>query len=261
MADVDFRLGDCRQMLGTLPDDSVDLVFTDPPYGTTDIPLDKDFRRIDWAALSTELQRVLKPAGWAFWFFPGRHVGLISQHWQYRFEYCCVKPRGFEGHRTVRPLYSHELLWAFCQPELKRVNDLYFDRESLRTTGEPYKHCAAQGRTEYRDGMRAADEKEPHTNSGYREGTTVLYMRPKSIQPSRERTPHPTQKPLDLCRTIVRGYCPEGGTVLDPFAGSGTHLLAAVGLGRRAVGFEVEPRYYQMARVRLDGRLDGGLYG
>jgi site-specific DNA-methyltransferase (adenine-specific) len=57
--------------------------------------------------------------------------------------------------------------------------------------------------------------------------------------------------PLQLCRLLVMLLCPPGGLVLDPFCGSGTVLVAAAQLGHRALGFEVNPEYAELARARL----------
>lgn len=67
------------------------------------------------------------------------------------------------------------------------------------------------------------------------------------------RTGHPTQKPELLMRQIVKDFTDPGETILDPFAGSGTTLVAAVMHGRNAIGCELDPKYYEMARKRLEG--------
>ncbi len=77
-----------------------------------------------------------------------------------------------------------------------------------------------------------------------------------------ERTGWPTQKPLELLRMLVGACCPPGGVVLDPFCGSGTTLVAATMLGRRAIGFDRAPRAIELARDRLrrvdlDAPFDG----
>ena len=64
-------------------------------------------------------------------------------------------------------------------------------------------------------------------------------------------TVHPTQKPLRLMRWLVRLVTPPGGLVLDPFAGSGTTLVAAVLEGFRAAGCEIDPEYAAVARARI----------
>jgi site-specific DNA-methyltransferase (adenine-specific) len=66
-----------------------------------------------------------------------------------------------------------------------------------------------------------------------------------------EGNTHPTVKPVALMRWLVRLVCPPGGTVLDPFAGSGSTALAAMKEGRRCVGIERHPPYAEIARKRV----------
>lgn len=62
---------------------------------------------------------------------------------------------------------------------------------------------------------------------------------------------HPTIKPLDIIRTMIRNSCPPGGTVFDPFMGSGTTGVAAVLEGRNFIGCEIDPGYYKTAEQRI----------
>ena len=84
--------------------------------------------------------------------------------------------------------------------------------------------------------------------------------------PTKERprhddgTAHPTVKPLTLMRWLVRLVTPPGGTVLDPFAGSGTTLEAALLEGFHAIGIEANPDYLPLIRQRL-ARHDDTLFG
>ena len=64
---------------------------------------------------------------------------------------------------------------------------------------------------------------------------------------------HPTEKAVSILRPLVESFCPAGGVVLDPFAGSGSTLVAAALSGRRYVGIELEEKYVQLARRRLAG--------
>ncbi|MGJ4925968.1 DNA methyltransferase [Bradyrhizobium sp. HKCCYLS2038] len=63
---------------------------------------------------------------------------------------------------------------------------------------------------------------------------------------------HPTQKSIDVLRPLIEAFCPHGGTVLDPFCGSGSTLVAARSAGRGALGIEVDIRHCQTADLRLN---------
>ena len=62
---------------------------------------------------------------------------------------------------------------------------------------------------------------------------------------------HPTQKPIELFKWILENYSEEGQTILDPFLGSGTTLIAAKQLNRNAIGIEISPEYCEIAKQRL----------
>jgi site-specific DNA-methyltransferase (adenine-specific) len=68
-----------------------------------------------------------------------------------------------------------------------------------------------------------------------------------------ERVDHPTQKPLEIIERMVKASCPPGGTVLDPFMGSGTTAVAARRLGRHFTGFELNQAYCDLLAARLAG--------
>ncbi len=62
---------------------------------------------------------------------------------------------------------------------------------------------------------------------------------------------HPTQKPLEILTPLIEAFCPKDGLVLDPFAGSGSSLMAAKMLGRSYIGIELDARYHALAVRRL----------
>ena len=79
-----------------------------------------------------------------------------------------------------------------------------------------------------------------------------------------EKLDHPTQKPVVLFETPIRNHLRPGGLVYDPFAGSGTAIIAAEELGRKALAMEIDPRYMQVSIERWERftgrtaeRLDG----
>lgn len=83
-----------------------------------------------------------------------------------------------------------------------------------------------------------------------KKATDVLDI-PNINNMAKERVGWPTQKPLELLNTLVGACCPPGGTVLDPVCGSGTTLVAALGLGRSAIGLDINPDALRLAAARL----------
>jgi site-specific DNA-methyltransferase (adenine-specific) len=67
---------------------------------------------------------------------------------------------------------------------------------------------------------------------------------------------HPCPRQTDVCEYVVGNWCPDGGTILDPFMGSGTTGVAAVKLGRKFIGIEIEPKYFDIACKRIQAALD-----
>ncbi|MDX2147202.1 MAG: site-specific DNA-methyltransferase [Planctomycetota bacterium] len=88
-----------------------------------------------------------------------------------------------------------------------------------------------------------------------KKSTDVLDV-PSLNNMARERTGYPTQKPVALLELLVGAFAPAGGLVLDPCCGSGTTLVAAKGLGRRAIGFDMNPRAVELARKRLGEQVE-----
>ena len=90
-------------------------------------------------------------------------------------------------------------------------------------------------------------------------GDGVVHNVFKCKSPSPQKRIHTTQKPLDLVMQFVKLFSKPGGLVLDPFAGSGTTVVAAAALEREAVGYEADPENYQAACARIKGELNGTL--
>jgi DNA modification methylase len=92
-----------------------------------------------------------------------------------------------------------------------------------------------------------------NTEAGDRASAPRAYYTAKATAAERQGVTHPTVKPLDLMAYLCRLVTPPGGTVLDPFMGSGTTIKAAIGEGFHAIGIERDPAYFAMAEHRLNG--------
>lgn len=233
---VDLRHGDCIALLKTLSSNSVDLCCADMPYGTTAcrwdivIPLDP---------LWAELKRVCKPTAAILLFAqtPFDKVLGCSNLPMLRYEWIWEKTNatGFLNAKKM-PLKAHENVLVFYQ-KLPTYN-------AQKTTGHARKVAKRVQRCGEHYGV--ADKQTDYDS-------TERYPRSvQKLQSDRYTTNlHPTQKPLALLEYIIRTYSNPGEMVLDFCMGSGTAGHAAVNLGRRFTGFELDPDFFRVATGRI----------
>lgn len=229
----DLRLGDCLEVMAEIPDGSVDLILCDLPYGTTQnrwdsvIPLDElwsEYRRIARGAIVLTAQTPFDKA-----------LGASNMAWL-RYEWIWEKPKA-TGHLNAKraPLKAHENILVFSERQP--------NYNPQKTAGEPYKGCGGASR---------------HDNYGsfaaVREGSADGSRYPRSVLQFRHETKplHPTAKPVALMEYLIRTYTNEGDVVLDNCMGSGTTGVACANTGRRFIGIERDPGYFEIARSRIE---------
>ena len=221
--------------LRSLPQHSVDMLLTDPPYGTTrnfwdvPLPLPELWEAVRWA---------VKPEGAVLFFAqcPYDKVLGASNLPMLRYEWVWYKSRctGFLNARRA-PLKRTENILVFYQ-KLP-----YYDPQFEQ--GKPYKKTADRGGNSpnYGKFVRSGGGSE----DGLRFPGNLLTF------PSVQRTVHPTQKPVELCEYFIKTYTRPGEVVADICAGSGTTAVAAVNTGRRFICFETAPAFYAPATERI----------
>lgn len=227
--------GDYREGLAKLADASVDLVLTDPPYGTTAIGWDTapDLQEF-WQVVN----RVLKPEGVVVSFAaqPFTTDLINSNRKNFRYELIWHKSLavGFLDAK-IRPLRAHENIVVFAR---KLKSSTYNPQMGV---GKPFK--AKQGGVAAHYGQQRGGNSDNH---GTRYPRSVLhYNNAGGVRM------HPTQKPVDLVEYLIRTYSNEGDLVVDPFMGRGTTLKAAVAAKRVVVGCEREAEYCMKAAAWL----------
>lgn len=235
MTDINntIQLGDCYDVMRAIPDSSVDMLLTDPPYGTTNCAWDC---KIDIPAFFDQVWRVCKrnAAVLIFSQLPFACDLINAARRQYRYDIVWVKNRGV-GFMNARkmPLRAHELILAFYKA-LPTYNP-------QMTKGTPYK-VKSNGKCAKCYEVR---ENVLTINHGTRYPLDVLkYANVNNGQ-------HSTQKPLALVENLIRQYSNPGELVLDPFAGSGTTAVAAHNTGRRFIAVEKDPAIHAIASARL----------
>jgi len=219
--------GDCREVLASLDDKSVDCVITDPPYterthgmAKTNKGAGSGVKALDFASITVDdLTAILGECGRVT-----RRWVVATLAYQHAFAFDERPPAGL---RTLRLG-----VWVKTNP----MPQISADRP-----GQGWESIAY---------MHRADEK-PTWRGGGKHGNYML--------PVQQGEGHPTVKPLAMVGDWVRNFTAYGETVLDPFAGSGTTLRAAINEGRKAIGVEIDERYCDLIAKRLShGVLDFG---
>ena len=229
-----LMLGDCLERMKEIPDSSVDMILCDLPYGTTACKWDSV---IPFEPLWEQYKRITKSNSPIVLFgvqpFTSRLV--MSNPRMFKSDWTWVKDAGTGFLNAKRyPLKNTEDILVFCKGVPKYNPQM---RE-----GKPYK--ITRGRRSECYGKDSKDEIITD-NSGERYPLTTLYF-------NRDKEKyHPTQKPVDLARYLIRTYSDIGDTVLDNTTGSGTFCLAAELEGRNFIGIEKDEKYFDIAKRRV----------
>lgn len=123
-----------------------------------------------------------------------------------------------------------------------------------------YFYTAKASRDDRDDGLHAFEVADPHIRSGRKEGAAGA-LNPRSMATGKARNIHPTVKPTDLMAYLCRLVTPPGGTILDPFCGSGSTGRGAMLGGFKFIGIELDAVHCDIARARIQGVLDRGVQG
>ncbi len=251
--------GDALGWLATLPDRSVDLVFADPPYNLGRERWDALGSAADYVAWSgrwiAEVARILRPSGslyvcgfsevladlkgvagarfascrWLVWYY--RNKANLGRDWG-------------RSHESILHLRCRDFA---LDVDAARVP---YNAHTLRYPAHPQAESSRYGRKSYvwQPNPLGAKPRD------------VIEV-PTLTNGMREKTVHPTQKPLELVRRLVAAASAPGGLVVDPFGGSGTTYVACEALGRRWLGCEIDTGYQRLIVERLSHPVNAGAAG
>ena len=220
---VEFKQGDCLELIKEVPDESIDLVITDPPWGI-DLQKKRGPRSVEYAQFEDKDPKVdlYKEIGKELWrvMKPGAHLYIFFGIEFYKEVYQTLDRIGFD----VREV---PCVWI---------------KESGTFTNWEYKPMP-----QYESFFFAAKTVEGHVRQ-LKEVTTDVFTFPRARGVNRI---HPTEKPIELMKRLITLSSAKNEIILDPFAGSATVLIAAAILERQAIGFELNQEFYDTAFQRL----------
>jgi len=250
MSEVDLRNGDCLELMKTIPDGSVDLTVTSPPYDN--LRTYNGNCRWEFEGIAKELFRVTKQGGVVVWVvgeatFNGSETGTSFRQALF------FKEIGFNLHDTM--IYQKP---ALTFPDTNRYYQ-DFEYMFVLSKGKPETFNPITDRKNKTHGDKVhgtVREKDGSTSKKVCIGNiTKEYGRRFNIwkipNPGRAGNKHPATFPLKLALDHIVSWSNEGDTILDPFLGSGTTAVAAKSLNRNFIGFELDQTYFDIAQKRI----------
>jgi site-specific DNA-methyltransferase (adenine-specific) len=229
---ITLKQGDCLELMKELPDESVDLVLTDPPYGVdylshrtdnhkkiendADVRIDKLFSKI-----LPEVKRIMKPQG-----------------------VLCMFCAGSSGSSKKLTTIYATLATLELSKHMHLIQTLVWSKG--KTDGS-FVGLGWKYRPSYEIILVGSKDADNYAFYPQYSSNVLVY---KPYIPHNDD--HPTQKPVDLMHHLLRNHSKVGDTILDPFMGSGTTGVACKQLKRNFIGYELDPDYFKMAEKRIE---------
>ena len=230
-------LGDCLERMKEIPDGSVDLILTDPPYGTTACKWDSV---IPFEPMWAELKRIIKPNGAIVLFGAEPFSSLLrcSNIKDFKYDWIWEKSKatGFLNSKK-QPLRAHEIISVFYSKPPTYNPQM--------VEGVAYNKGVRKEQTD--NDVYGSFEQVEVKSDGFRFPRSVQYFKTAES----EGGFHKTQKPVALLEYLIKTYTQENETVLDFTMGSGSTGVAAKNTNRKFIGIEMDDKYFEIAQERI----------
>lgn len=238
---IQLYKGDCLEVMKQIPDKSIDIICCDLPYGKTSCKWDTI---IPFELLWKEYNRICR--GVVCLFSVGLFtVDLINsnrKNFKYKLVWVKNVPTGMSSAK-YRPMKYYEEICIFNNGV---YNPIMKDRVGVHKECYNYNHyCGDSNHLKLDKINKKYDSKKVQPSD-------VLSF---GVVPNRKGKVHPTQKPVDLLEWLIKTYSNEGDLVLDNCMGSGTTGLACKRLNRNFIGIELDDKYFEIAKNRIEGEL------
>lgn len=246
MSDIKLYQGGCIELMKSIPDNSIDMVLCDLPYKETGNKWDKG---IDLKAVFDEYRRIIKEDGCialnGTMKFGFQLYEVASD--LYKYEWVWEKDNGTNAPNVnFQPFRIHEYIFIFGKGRVTNGTRTPMNYYPQKTEGKPYTQMSGRISENWKGGLKNVVTDNP---TGLRH--------PKTIQKfTRDKGGlHPTQKPVAMCEYFIKTYTSEGATVLDNCMGSGSTGVACVNSNRNFIGMELDERYFNIAKERIESLL------
>ena len=241
MAKIELIQGNCLEKMKDIPDGSIDMILTDPPYCTTACKWDSV---IPFEPMWERINKLIKPNGAIVLFGsePFSSALRMSNIKHYKYDWVWDKVNRYTGYGNCKnaPLRRYETISVFAKQKTTYNPQM--------TVGKPYKKTGDYSSKIYGTGKI----KKTGENSGTRHPYNILQFKGDD---KKNGFLHPTQKPVPLFEYLIKTYTNEGETVLDFTMGSGTTGVACKNLNRNFIGIELDPEYFKIAEKRINENL------
>lgn len=244
-----LMFGDCLERMKEIPDGSVDLILTDPPYGTTACKWDSV---IDLELMWKELKRVVKPNGAIVLFGQEPFCSLVRvsnlEMFKYDWHWRKSRPSGFTNAK-LKPLKDLETVMVFSDGKTANgsKNIMPYFPQGLEDCNIEWERPAV-----YLNGDRGVNPQRKNSKT-----KRVIEKKgyPRQVldfaNPNNGNV-HPTQKPVPLLEYLIKTYTNECDIVLDFTFGSGSTGVACLNTNRKFIGVEMNEGYFNIASERME---------
>jgi len=238
-----IRQGDCLELLETIPDNSVDMVFADPPFN-----LKKTYRGysdnlsttnyLQWSEKwIAEIVRVTKPSGSIFvhnipkWLI--HYAGFLNKDAAFKHWISWDAPSSPMG-KSLQPSHYGILFYAKCASSLK-FHEVRYPHKRDRKSSHLSKDYGGKKSMLHPFGPLVSD----------------VWTDIHRVKHNKYRDEHPCQLPIHLLERLILMATDDGDVVLDPFSGTGTTAIAAKRMGRHYLGLELDLGYVESSERKL----------
>ena len=250
---IDLRLGDCLEIMKNIPDKSIDLVVTSPPYDNLRTYTgEQEWNQKVFEDIAFEIVRILKEGGIIVWIvgdatINGSETGtsfkqaLYFKNWLNLHDTMIWSKGGFSAVGALKNRYApvFEYMFIFTKGKIKTFNAIK-DRKT-KHGGEK-----AGGTVRQKDGTMKRMSKYMTINT-FGQRFNIWEQ-----SPHRQRGGHPAPFPIALIKDHINSWSNEGDIVLDPFMGSGTTGVACKNLNRNFIGIDISSKYFDIAKKRIE---------